>query len=646
MRLRRRDIPPARAAYWTLFGVALLLAGLDRCPIKLDAGDPEAVGRQPVAAGRSDVALVVDPAEVARGVLPGARTSWAWVDILQQEVGPYNLLDVTEVSAESLQSHRFAIVSASASQGSLDARVGLFRDFVSGGGTLLVEVPAGALRAEMGADGAGGWRVPGAVTAVVGTSSAEADALRRMPLMTRYLGSTGPAPEAETLLALDGAPVVYRRPIGEGWVVVFEFAVTEQIVAMQQGRAGPLEMARERSRGNVEHTSDLVSDGRLVGEDAPLADVLERFVVHVALGGVEPLFSFWPWPGAGRGALVVSHDTVRIGGRPLWQSIHERTLEARTTTFVAAPGRPPAEGELIADAELAGHAALLWALDPSEANLFRSWGVLGFEPVIRPLTLAGQLERLEAWLGPEADVLGVRTVGGSWTSDPRLAHRVMEAVEFRYSASYGPGPASPGGYVFGTCQPFSPLDAAGLPFRLREVPVCVTDVGSPEARAELARTLGLAAENHWATHLLTRADSFAVEPDMETFDAWRDALAQAREAEMWIGGAGELVRFRRQRAEARLRVISRSVAARGDGGAPRSIEYTVEAETSVRGLTLLLPGMAAGLPLTRATRGGAAGALPGMADEVTMDTIGWRDGEARLLALNPGFTTVTLRYGR
>jgi hypothetical protein len=131
---------------------------------------------------------------------------------------------------------------------------------------------------------------------------------------------------------------------------------------------------------------------------------------------------------------------------------------------------------------------------------------------------------------------------------------------------------------------------------------------------------------------------------MAGFDAWRDALAFARANNMWVGGAGELNAFWRRRSEAELRLAGREVTSRDADGTARIIDYTLEAETSERGLVIMLPVQSEGLQLSRVTRGSRESQVLG--DEVTTREVPWLGRPVQLVAVNPGFTTLGLRYSR
>lgn len=645
---RRGKIHPYRLLFWAVVGIAAALALLQRYPVTIDAGDPELVGQTAAWDGRGDLLVVLDSDVIAAAAREGhVDRSWAWVDLVRQEVGPVTTVEARELDPNTLQSFRIVVLTSSASSSpAVHALVDDIDVFVREGGVLATELPTGPLRATFAADGNGGWRRPAEITAIEGVNDALRDELRRVPLLTRFLGSTRPLADAETMLAFDGAPVIYARSMGDGEAIVFDFEFGAQLSRLQQGLPGDEFDVEPRRPGDAIRTFDLAATPALIGAHVPYADLLERYVVHAVLGHRVPIFSVWPYPRGASGALITSHDSRTVRGRPLWMSIHERSLDARTTTFVAAPTAAGDEAPTIDDAELAGHAALLWVLRPHDAGLYRQYGALGLTPVRQTLTLVGQLEHLEDALGERADIRGVRIWDGRWTREFTRPYRIMDAAELRYSVSYGPAPDTPQGALFGTCQPFHPVDVNGYPFRVQEVPVCFHDPTSDEDVERFEAARAWAAEHVGAVHLLSSADRFRAEPDLRAYDVWRDALRNAERDDMWIGGAGELVSFWRRRGQAELRVIGTEVAARDRDGQPRTMEYTVEAETSGRGLVLMVPAAYGGLAFERATRAGQSAAVPGLADQIDTEEAQFLGREVRLIPLNPGFTTVGIRYGR
>ncbi len=645
MSRRPLQIHPARLFFWTVAVLVALAWFVDSRPFELDAGDPELAGRLREVNGPGDVLVVVSEEAIAQSAARGEVSgAWSWVDMIQQEVGPVRVVDVSALNNDAAADSRFIIFTRSACEWSRSSElVGPIEDWLNRGISVVLEMPVGQLRATWAADGGGGLRTPSSITALAGVDEQAGQDLRRMPLLTSFIGNTRPLADTVTLMAFDGAPVIYARSVGQADMVVFEFDLGQQLMLMQQGFAGSDFSVRPRVSGRRVHTADMVADSSLFDSDVPWADLLERYVVHRVIGRRNAMFAFWAWPEGRTGGLLTSHQSHTIFGRPLWMSIHERGLDARSATFVAAPPQSVAL-ESIDDSEQSGHAALLWFLDPNEAGLNRSWGAGPFTLLVQPMTLVSQLEQLEESLGERADVRGVRVAHGRWTDDWTGAYRAMDAVDLSYSVTYGPSPDTPPGFLFGTCQPFTPRDTNGLPFALREVPACFVDPSTPEQTEMLAEFIQNAATRHWGVHLLTSSDRFQRSPSMTGFDAWRDALTQARELNLWIGGAGEYVTFMRRRQDSELRLRGREVSARDSDGSPRVIDYTLDVETSQSGLTVMLPETSEGLRLSRVTRGNRESQFLG--DEVATRESTLLGGNVQLVVLNPGFTTLGLRYTR
>jgi hypothetical protein len=645
MSRRPLQIHPARLVFWTVAVLAALAWFVDSRPFELDAGDPELAGRLPEVQDPGDTLVVLSTDAIAQSAARGeVAGAWSWVDMFQQEVGPVRVLDVEALDPEATVGARFVIFTRSACDWSrANELIAPITELLNRGTTVVLEMPAGELRSTWAADGGGGLRTPSSITALAGVDETAAQDLRRMPLLTSFIGNTRPLADAVTLVAFDGAPVIYARPVGTADVIIFEFDLGQQLMHMQQGLPRPDFSVRPRVAGRRVHAADLVADSSLMDSDVPWADLLERYVVHRVIGRRNAMFAFWAWPDGKNGGLLTSHQAHTIYGRPLWMSIHERGLEARSATFVAAPPEPVDPGTLD-DNEQSGHAALLWFLDPSEAGLHRSWSAGPFTLLVQPMTLVSQLEQLEESLGERADVRGVRLAHGRWSDDWTGAYRAMDAVDLSYSVSYGPGPDTPSGFLFGTCQPFTPRDTNGLPFALREVPACFVDPSTPEESEALIEFIQNAAERHWGIHLLTSSDRFQRSPSMTGFDAWRDALVLARELNLWIGGAGEYVTFLRRRQESELQMRGREISARDSDGTPRVIDYTIDVETSQAGLTVMLPETSEGLRLARVTRGNRESQFLG--DEVITRESTLLGENVQLVVLNPGFTTLGLRYAR
>lgn len=645
---RPQGLTTFRVLFWTCIALGLLLLIADRWPLRFGADNPGARPDFVFNDKDADVIVVIDASELRRRTANGdfAR-AWAWVDALEQEYGPTAVRTHDEIDSSLLADTRLLILSESAARGELWAeRISLLESWVNGGGILALELPTGALRANFAADGAGGWRSPGAITAINGADETMESELLAMPLLTRYLGSVQPLAGAQTLMAMDGAPVIYSKLAGRGQVLVFDFAVAAQLSALQQGLPGQRMRVRPRQTGEPVRSADLAASPAMFGSVTPYADVLERFVVHAALGSTYPLVFLWPWPEGAHGAILSSHRSRYVSGRPLWMSVHERSRDARTPTFVAAPD-PSGDTRSMDAEEHSAHAALLWVLDPESAGLRKSWGIFGLEPIVQSLQLEAQLQHMVAAFDglSTTDVHGIRVYDGRWSEDYVGIYRTLQALGFRYDVTYGPAEGTPQGFLFGTCQPFRPVDTSGAPFSLFEVPVCFVDPSTQSELQLLGEAIRRATEQSDLVHVLTSSDSFRDQPELEAFDAWRDMLRFAAQNDMWIGGAGQLIDFRQRRADATFRVVATTVEERDEENRPRRYQLVLEADVPGSGFHAALPAAVGGLIL-REVNVGAALEQEDEPDEdeieAMMRTYGGR--QVRLVELSPGFSTVTIHY--
>ena len=644
---RSTGISTLRLLFWTTLVLIAIMVILDRRPFVVEADDPEAGAAFEEIHVDGDVLILIDVDRTLARTRQGEFSrSYAWVDAFHQEYGPVSVLDVKSFDGELLDQYRFLVLTESTSDSEqLQSAQTFLENFVNNGGTLVLELPSGELRRAFAADGQGGWRTPTGITAVKGVGDDVASELMAMPLITRFMGSVRPLDGANTHLAMDGTPVVYSRRSGQGRVVVFDFAISSQLAALHQGIPGDRMQVRPRRAGQPVRVTDLIAAPQLFGSAVPFGDVLERFAVHAVISNDEPLFFFWPWPSAGRGALISSHQSRYVSGRPLWMSVHERDHEARTTTFVAPPD-PQRDVQNNTEDEHVQHAALLWVVDPRDAGLQKAWGALGFHPVVQPLALEDQKRGIaRAFNGLRVeDIHGIRIWSSRWDENFVRPFRVMQAHGFRYDISYGPVSGLPQGYLFGTCQPFQPLDTNGMPFSLQEVPVCFIDASTDNDLQLVGRALRRASASMDAVHVLTSADAFRDAPDMRAFDAWRDMLRYAERNGMWIGGAGQLVEFRRVRASAQLHVAGRSIDRDERTGDTRARRYVVEAEVPTATMTLAIPLEAGGMTLHSVVRGVAL-TQRGSSDELTHEDVEYGGQAYRLIPLASGFTTLTIRYG-
>ena len=154
---------------------------------------------------------------------PEMEFSLAWLNTIQQEIGPVTLLDAQGFSDATLDKYRCVILTHSAS--SHDAWAPKLRNYLERGGTLVMEMPTGALRTIASADGKGGLRNVQNITYAAGLSDELQKNLSALDLSnrTQIIGSASPLEDSTTYLTIDGIPAVYEKKYATGHVITLDF---------------------------------------------------------------------------------------------------------------------------------------------------------------------------------------------------------------------------------------------------------------------------------------------------------------------------------------------------------------------------------------------------------------------------------------
>jgi len=131
-------------------GLGLLLLGglwLQRHPVLLGAAvreaTPEPLQSQPLA---SDVLLLLSPGEIARqAAAPLATRGWSawWINLLEQEVGPFVLLRTDEATPADLLTARVVVVADGAWEELAPSVQAGLQQLLAQGGVVLAERPLG-----------------------------------------------------------------------------------------------------------------------------------------------------------------------------------------------------------------------------------------------------------------------------------------------------------------------------------------------------------------------------------------------------------------------------------------------------------------------------------------------------------------------
>jgi hypothetical protein len=655
LRRKQKNHVPWRVLLWSLVAALVGLWGLSGSPWEFTPTLELAKGEEVTREAQADVLLVIDYDAVRASPEGLARRDWsvAWLNLIEQEIGPVSVATPRSLSGKVLEDSRVVILTASVSAQVPDGLLKRLEEHVRRGNTLVVERPQGALRALFSADGRAGERRGLHITHARELPEAQVAELARMPLSTDIVGSTRALAGATTWLSVDGAPVIYSLPVGSGTVVTVDMDVGEQLVAMQQGRfTGDGEVVAAEV---VARTSDLVMAQELVGEGAPLADLLERYIAQGVLAQIAGLPSFWYYPGGVKGLVVAVHEDSRLGDGGGWMLKHEATHKAVSSLLTTSNAGLTKEGAA-AIHELGGDVGLLWRMQGTPEALAEPLGVAGFEPIRRWISPERQIAQLKGVL-PVQYVRTSRVAGGWWSARWDEPLRALAAQKVRVDMSYATPQAS--GYAFGTGLPFLALGADGLPLPIRELPIVVPEgaVKGPKLGELL---LASQAGHHMAITVSSDPASFADYPDMARFHEWADTFKQIEAAEHKLTSAYQLDNFLRSRRASSLqsrvvlgvpdpRVKPPEPAPDGEERKPAApppkltvLRVTLEARTP--GLWLMVPetlyGGAFDSARQRASRVG--GEL--VSSELVSDQIVLMGMPRRRIGLERGFNTVDIYY--
>lgn len=557
--MRRRE-RRGRLLLFLVIGVLAVVAILgyfNANPIHLSTQDDTQQGAALPGAETSDILVVVwnDGIEHSsqNQVFDDIDWSWVWVDSLESELGPVRVAEPDTISAQLREPTRFVVVTHSAAlHPEMDEQVQYLERFVSGGGTLVLERPEGALRTTFSADGRGGMRTPQAISSVTGVGQDVVTALTELPLHTRFVGSAGPLTGAETLMSIDGAPVIYRTRRGGGSAVTVDFNYGLAIVSLQQGRPNGDNLEMEPVEGHETPTTrDLVWDDFLAEAEVPYADLLEYFVVFKAIGAEAPLVGFWYYPEGADGVVVMSHNVLADSNRALWMADWELSHDANSTFFLGSAARLSEEDVIRYASREVGFGALWELTDQSETGNQIQTGLGGIRPFTRRLSLQELREAHQRGPNDRMPVRGVRTLHGQWTDHYTGAFEVMARAGFQFDSSYGltrEGGRTLPAYPHGTGRPFRVHARNGLPLDLMELPVIVNEPSETDQVERLQQFLRRSERAHHQAFSVHFAGSlFDQEYALETFDAWQTLVTIVSRTGHVLMSADGYVEFERAR---------------------------------------------------------------------------------------------------
>jgi len=583
----------ARFVIWSIVFAVVGLVYLDSNPIRLSDPDPPPLTVTPPHTTGGNVLVVVDSAAIARaadvGTFSATDFSWSWLNTVEQEIGPCTTIERRDLRNTDLTPFRVVILTHSVAGGDGDEDlIGHLSSYVASGGLMVLERPNGRLRSTFSADGSAGVNRPDKISGVRNVNAPWDAALLELPLLTTYVGSRQPAPDAVTYMSMDGVPVVYAVHRGEGSVVTVEFDYGRQVVALQQGMPREDFSVPDRytfTRPSQIQTIDLVTSKPLFDNKIPWADLLEKFMVHAVFGDMQPIIAVWPFKDRKQGALLMSHSETLSPNEATWMSRWEMEQGYRSTVFVTVPPHKKSE-DVARLRKLGADVQLLWQRPQDGEGLFEDVGLWDVFPFARPVPLQQQATRLRELL-PARRPLRIsrshKVLWGPGWSDPFYD---LAREEILVDSSLGPSVYGRG-YLFGTGMPFRAISDKGLPMPVDELPF-VLNQNLENVDSAFVRDLFYDSRDgtHEALCFAFDPDTYGRTPSVELFDLWVASFLLADETQHWVTDLTTYHRFWKSRLSASVKARVRIEVPNdsGDTGGrklqPPPIELDPDAEVA------------------------------------------------------------------
>ena len=595
LRKKQTRVLPFRLTLWALVAVVVVAVLLEDHKLTFSADDDLSEGVSITRETDSDVTIVLDYQAIRESddSFSGRDFSAAWITMVEREIGPASIATPETLSQELLDNSRVLILTHSVSTDLPSSLLQRIREHVLDGNVVVIERPDGEAREMFSASGDAGHRRGRVITHADAMASEFAAGLEQMPVLADYIGSTSPRDNAQTLLAIDGAPVIYAAEFGSGKAITVDFDLGRQWVTLQQGLPDE-DFTVPRDGADLERsprTSDLVADDSLLGAKVPYATLLERFFVYGVLMRYSGVPALWLFPDGAAGAVVFAHEDDTLGDGAAWPLDYERRRGASSTLLSTFDSGLTPEGA--ADfQDRGGHIGLAWrSSDPSVA-VYEYFGFFGYRPFQRPVDLDTQRSDLGDVV-PFGSIRTSRSIEGLWSSHWTEPLAALAAVGIRTDVSFET--PTHRGYAFGSGLPFQTISHEGMPLGIREYPVVVpADAKEGPAVEEL---LTESAEGyHQLITVATRPSAYADYPDMDRFEEWLSIFDHAAAHGHRMMNIADFEGFQRLRRSTTLRSrldrrarLPEDLQSSQTGPDHRAVMLRIVADTRRRGMYLHVP---------------------------------------------------------
>ncbi len=535
-------------------------------PLEVSLGDPTASGTAPPSPTHPCDTLLVTvdpplPEEEVPTTFSTLDMGWGWYSILSQEVGCFKHTALSDISSTTFSTMRLVVVPASAARAMRSEHIDSLRRWMEQGGLLLVEQPDPRWNSATGVPiSAAPHRITRRITAASGSTlrGALRDALVASPLTTTMVtaelstDAKGRMPQ-NVLMEVDGRPAFVHASRGDGHAYVLTIDMARAVMTLQQGR--PLDdfslpaTEEEYIPGDMTQPWVMVADKKMLNNDVPYADLLERMVIEPTASHI-PLPRWWYFPDKYAGVFIMSHDEEAFGDKSLFMTDWEDAHGHVSSNFIIPDSMSPEGLRKMIDQ---GHDVQVhWNRGFYDVMQTRPFGLPFWAPIALEMDMEAQRMAIEEHLDDRAVTLN-RVHGLVWDQDWSLSFQKMAAARIAADSTYGPTGPKQFGYLFGTGRPFYPLDHQGQLLPVQEIPFVMQDDENLDLK-RLRRLLTRSAGGHHQIIMpIFHTNTMANRPNVEVFDAWRKLFALAKRNEHWVTTMRDFLLFEEARRTSSMR---------------------------------------------------------------------------------------------
>ncbi len=524
-------------------------------PFEMTSEDAHAHAMMPPQMGMGEAVLVLPSTSEVASTFDALDFSFAWYNLMTQEIGPFSIALASEVTAETFSEMRLIVIPRKTAQTMSEAQIELVENAVTHGASLVVEMPTPAWSSLTSVK-----RKAQANSAIRHFTDAPnsplteslRDALLNFPLATQIMRIDALDNEtlavSDQLLEIDGAIVHYHRVHGAGHVFVLAFDMGQALTALEQGRPNDDFSLEPAEEGALTTTADLVLHEKLKTNFIPYAEILKRHVLF-SIWRFSPQATLWPFPNAEKSALILTHDAAHIGDAAQY-IIEDEQKNNVVSTLIASTENT--SGSWLNTVPAKGHEVGALLMRPPVGQSWRQIGPDFFAPVRVERNLAAQRNLIAQ--RTRKNVTTCRKLAQVWQHDYITSFKELTAAKCQIDLSYVPADAQYG-YLFGTGFPFLPMDRGGLPFPIYELPTLMTDSSSTAIDPQNAVKLLRESNDlyHEPIVLNFSADTMREHPHYQAIDAWQQVIEYAHQNHIRLATVQDYMQYFSIRKQAAIR---------------------------------------------------------------------------------------------